>query len=233
MIRRLLPVGLFLAAGCLTEKASTPLVPPNPFGTSPVVQTPSQVSYSPASEEAAKRVGLVGQKILMANPQLGIHPLFRTIGAPQAEIFHRGTTELCITEGLVKQCATEGQLAAVLSVEMGKMIAEREALAGPAARTPERAPPIEVRVGNDSGGSYGSPDLTQLAERGMFEKERRREAAAAIPDPQALARNYLMKAGYNAGDLDTVAPVLRATSANNQLEKQFNGLPTPARSWTR
>jgi hypothetical protein len=234
MVRRALPVCVLMAAGCFPGEPTTQLVPANPFNNAPVIQPTRQVSHSPASEETAKRVGLVGQKVLQANLELGVRPLFRTIGAPQAEVFHIGATQVCITEGLVKQCATEGQLAAVLCAELGKMVAEREALAGPQTRAPDRPPPISMPVGNDSGGSGGAPDLTRRAELGKYEQERRRPGGdAALPDPRALARTCLLKAGYHAADLDAVAPLLQASSANSQLEKQLLAPPTPPRPWTQ
>jgi hypothetical protein len=42
-----------------------------------------------------------------------------------------------------------------------------------------------------------------------------------------------MKAGYNAADLDAVAPLLQASSANNQLERQLTAPSMPARPWTQ
>src|SRR5262249_35866318 len=136
MVRRVLPAGLLLlVTGCL-EQESLPLVQPNPFNNTPAMPT-AHVSCSPASEEAATRVGLIGQKLITANERLAIRPLFRTIGAPTPEIFHQGTREVLITEGLVKQCPSEGQLAAVLSRELGKMVSEREAAAGAQARNPD------------------------------------------------------------------------------------------------
>src|SRR5262245_59658158 len=114
MVRRVLPAGLLLlVAGCL-EQESLPLVPSNAFNRTPSAPA-AHVACSPASEETATRVGLIGQKLITANQQLGVRPLFRTVGSPTPEVFHRGTSEVLITEGLVKQCASEGQLAAVLS----------------------------------------------------------------------------------------------------------------------
>lgn len=235
MVRRLVPLCVLIVAGCLTEESSTQLVPSSPLGpNAPVVQTPRKISASPASEEAARRVFDVGERLVQANPQLGLRPLFRTIGAPHAEIFHVSTTQLCITEGLVKQCATEGQLAAVLSVELGKMVAEREALAGPQARSGEGLPPADVRIGNDLGGRFGAADATHLAELAKYEKERRKPGSpAALPVPREVARTCLLKAGFTAADLDAVAPLLQTTTANSQLEKQLTQPAAPARPWTR
>src|SRR5438132_12682054 len=106
----LLPIFFFAAAGCLPQ-ANTTLVPSNPFGSPPPAQI-AHTALAPASIEAAARVDCLGRRIVVANPQMGIQPLFRTIGAPQAEIFHQGTSEVDITEGLVNQCPADGQLAA-------------------------------------------------------------------------------------------------------------------------
>jgi hypothetical protein len=72
---------------------------------------------APASTEVAARVDSIGRSIAAANPQAGIRPQslrFTTIGSPQVEVFHRGATEIFVTEGLVRQCATDGLLAAGL-----------------------------------------------------------------------------------------------------------------------
>jgi len=243
MVRHVLPIGLSVllaVAGCtgldlqkahtefIGSNSTTTLVRDNPFGNPTPAAKPSRVALSPASQETGKRVGEVGQKVLAANPNLGLHPAFLTIGGPQPELFHK-TKEVYITEGLVKQCATEGQLAAVLCHELGKMVAEREALAGP--KPPEREPPLDVRVGSDSGGVTGAADQTHLVELAKYEKQRSRGPTLS-PDPQALARTYLVKAGYAVNDLDAVAPLLRAAAANNAFEKQLTA-PAVERPWPR
>jgi hypothetical protein len=226
------PILLILSAfffgtiGCLPRESNTTLVPSNPFGGPPPPQT-ARRSPQPASIQAAARVDSLGRKIVAANPQLGMPPLFRTIGVPQPETFHQGTSEVDITEGLVNQCSTEGQLAAVLASELGKMISEREFLAGPQARAPEREPPMEVRVGSDNAGSFGPADQLHRAELAKYDKERRQRAAnaAAPPEPQALARDYLIRAGFTAADLDAAAPLLRSAAENNTLAKQLLSPP--------
>src|SRR5262249_38931906 len=151
----------WLAAGCFGPEARTTLVPGDTFGNTPVVPPARHASYAPAPTEVAAHVDKVGRGLLAANREIGVRPPFITSGAPQPETFHKGTAEIDITEGLVKQCATDGQLAAVLCHELGKMVAEREKLAGPEVRRPERLPPQEVRVGSDNAGSFGPPDLVR------------------------------------------------------------------------
>jgi hypothetical protein len=227
MLRRiLLIVPVFATIGCVSWEANTTLVPSNPFGSLPPPQT-AHPALAPASLQAAARVDGLGRKILAANPQTGVEPLFRTIGAPQPEIFHRGTVEVDITEGLVNQCPSDGQLAAVLALELGKMISDREAVAGPQARTSEREPPMEVRIGSDNGGAFGPADQLHRAELAKYDKERRQRAAGAAtpPDPQVLARGYLLKAGYTAADLDAAAPLLHSAAENNTFAKQLLSAP--------
>src|SRR5262245_25790007 len=130
----ILPVIFLATTSCLPREPNTTLVPANPFGTTPAASTElksvqhvtTRGPVPPASIQAAARVDTLGRSILAANPQLGIQPLFRTIGAPQPEIFHHGTFEIDITEGLVNQCTTDAQLAAVLASELGKLVSERE-----------------------------------------------------------------------------------------------------------
>jgi hypothetical protein len=153
--------------------------------------------------------------------------MFRTVGSPELEIFHQGTSELVITEGVVNQCKTDGQLAAVLAMELGKMVSEREALAGTHVRRIEREPPMEVRMGSDVAGAGGPADMTRMAELAPYERDRkhRDEAPPPPPDPRALARLYLLRANVAASELDAAAPVLRAAGQNGALEKQFTSSP--------
>jgi hypothetical protein len=226
---------LGLAGGCLNEDPGTRQVAANPFGNPPPQPTPVRTSFAPAALEAAARVDSVGRQLLEANKQIGVKPLFRTIGAPQPEVFHQGTDEVDVTEGLVKQCASDGQLAAVLALELGKMIAQREATVGPQARLAERQPPMDVRVGNDNTGSFGPADHTHLAELGKYERDHPRAGSQPppAPDPQALARGYLTKAGYAATELEAAQPALQAAAENNTFAKQLSPAPSTARSWTR
>jgi len=236
-MKRMRAMGLtLLLAGCgpMPFKTNEPLqtVKPSPFGPVQTVKGPKR-ELSPASKEESLRVDIVGQKLIEANRQVGIRPTFMTIGAPTPEVFHRSTASVVITEGLSKQCRNEAQLAAVLAYEMGRMVAERESLASPAARQPERLPPMESRVGTDSGGVFGSPDGTRMAELAKFEKERPRPKTAPPPppDPLVLAKGYLEKAGFTGKDLDDVVPLLKQARTHNDFERQLKG-GAAVRPWT-
>ena len=96
----------------------------------------------PGTEETASRVLAVGQKIVVANPQIGLRPTFATVAAPHPEIFHHGGPfegmQVFISEGLVnRRKEPDAELAALLCLELGKIVTEREGAgrrAGPAAR---------------------------------------------------------------------------------------------------
>ncbi len=214
-----LGLGSILLAGCFDEPGTESSFRRPAPGAPPAV--------APASTEAAARVDTVGRRILAANPQVGAKPMFLTIGAPEPEIFHRGTEHIYITEGLVRQCASDGQLAAVLCAELGKMVSEREALAPASVRQPNRPPPIDTGIGKDAG--WGTaPDQTRLAELANADRERRqRRAPPPPPDPQALARVYLLRAGFHDDDQTTVTPLLRAANSHSAFEKQMGRTSPP------
>jgi len=217
---------LFLSAGCLDEPSTSQLVPSNTFGNPQPALQPVEVAHAPATEAAAKRVATAGQELVQAN-KLGIRPVFRTWGGPQLAIEHQGTTSVTITEGLANKCETDNQLKAVLAMELGKMVSEREVQAGPRVRRMEREPPMEVRVGSDVTGINGPADMTRMAELAPYEydRQRRDEPPPPPPDPKALARLYLLKANVPASELDVVDPLLRAAGQSGMLDKHSNAPP--------
>jgi hypothetical protein len=228
-----------LAGGCLPTDFLQPdapagganLVPTSPFATpGPVVMSNVSPKTPPSAPEVAIVVDKVGQSLVAANSSLGMKPVFVSVGSPQPEIFHRGTTALFVTEGLVKLCKTEGELAAVLSVELGRMVAEREVLANPETRNPEKRLPINVPIGN--AGQFSGLDQLQQAEMVKLDSDRRRPSKKFIPpDPEVLARQYLDAAGFDKKELDVVAPLLAQAEKNYLLEKQFKG-PSNTPTWS-
>ena len=151
-------------------ESTTPIVPSNLFGEVPV-PPPVQVAYTPAANDATARVSAVAQRLQAKNPQLSIHPVVLTSAQPHPDISHQGETQIIITEGLVRQCQTEEQLAAVLGLELGKILAERAAAASDRTRKPDRPLPIDIHVGNDNSGVTGS-EMVHQVELAKYEEER-------------------------------------------------------------
>jgi hypothetical protein len=212
-----------LAAGCLSESRSF-MVTSGPSGEPVVARSLNPVQAAPATEEAGKRVIAVGMKIISANPQLGLRPAFCTAGTSQPEIFHRGTgglegCQVVVSEGMVRRCTTDGQLAAVLSSELGKVIAEREAQAGPNLRQPERRSISDGRIGNDYCGAFGPSDGTYMMEEASLNKQRGKRPAPLAPE--TLAKRYLVRAGYTESDLAQVQALLHEAEKNFTVEKGY------------
>jgi hypothetical protein len=212
--------------GCATDEPLVQRVPDSPFGAPVATPPPTRAGFAPAASPTSLRVDKLGREIMAANPQIGLRPLFVTIGSPKPEVFHRECVEIDITEGLVKQCATDGQLAAILCSELGKMVAERQTLAAVSSGSTNEEPPMAVRIGNDS-----RSDLTYLAEQAKYRPAGARQAESVAADPKVLARDYLSKAGFASAELDAAEPLLRGAAANSALERQLTH-PGPARPWT-
>lgn len=220
-----------LVCGCfpLTDDKGIQTVAHNPFEVFTPTKALGKVTFTPASQEVALRVDFVGRKILAENPQIGLKPLFATVGAPKEEIFHQDTRVVWITEGLVKRCKNEGELAALLALEMAKMVAEREAVAGPQARSQDQGRPINLPIGN--AGQFNNQDHTAQAELAFYEKDNpKKTRSQSRPNPHHLAYGYLEKAGYLKADLDRAELLVQAAERHCELERQIKGLP-PQSNW--
>lgn len=224
--------GLVLA-GCSSlpfpKDEPTEQVASHPFSNEQPPQR-TKVNYAPAAQEVAFRVDRVGQELIAANPQVGLRPLFGTIGSQTPEIFHVGTGALYVTEGLVKQCATDRELGAVLASELGKMVADREAGVSRKLRDPEVLAPAPLPIGGH--GYEGDADPSRVFEMSKFESQHpRHPRPLARPDPAVVARALLQKAGRLPTDLDAVQSILQAAERNVALEQQFKGTCTGS-AWT-
>jgi hypothetical protein len=209
---------LLLAGGCLPGPETATLVPCSPFadqGFRPAEVR--QVVDAPGTKEASDRVCAVGGQIIAANQQIGFRPRFITTSSPLEESFHRGTRDVFITEGLVRRCETDAQLAAVLCLELGKMVAEREAFSEPLTRLKGETAPIDMEVGNDVSSGFGSPDGTRRMELSKYVEEPRHQPEAPPPAPEALAREYLRRSGFAPAE-----PATRQPETTKQVyEKAF------------
>jgi predicted Zn-dependent protease len=229
-------VPLLGLTGCLgldTVREPLPLVNSASAVARPM-QPERQVSSSPAMKESSERVVQVGQRLILANPQIGLRPLFITVGVPHPEIFHKGGSlggcQVIVSEGMVRLCPSDAELAAVLALELGKIVSERVALTSPAARQGNDRPPPSESIGSDSGGTFGSSDGTRMMELAQYEARRRERAAkSGPPEPKALAQMYLAKAGYEPATLDKLQPLLRRAEDHFEMEKSIGltVLPPP------
>ncbi len=218
---------LFAVAGCvplqpLPDEPPTRQVASTPFTESRRPTALTKVNCPPASPEIAIRVELTKGQLIGKNPQLGLRPQVTALGSTEMEIFHVGLDQVYITEGLVKQCSTDGNLAAALAYEFGRMVSRREAVVSDDVRQPERLKPIALRIG--SNGYADDADPTYLTQLGLFEKQSpKKQRKLARPNPENVARSLLEQAGFQRTELDAVLPLLQQAERFSILENQFKG----------
>lgn len=131
-----LAAALACNCGCeLLHVFERPIEPPGEK-----LKMPKSPTISAKYTAACARVDEVSKFILKQNPFPGIEPVVQTFGVKDPILFHRGTGELFLSEGLVERCKTDEELAAVLCSEMGQMKAEKLA-AKRVGLDPEGDPP--------------------------------------------------------------------------------------------
>lgn len=188
----------------------------------------SSAKMPKADLATAQRVDELGRKIIAQNTFTGIEPMFHTIGVPETVLFHRGTEELMISEGLVKQCKTEAELAAVLCSELGHMMADKRG-AKRAGADRDSIPSIGMPTSAGLGG--GSPaDSARTAELAYQEKRAKAIAAGETADASKFASDLMRGSGFDPAELDRVAPLLKQRSTT--IQKQLSA-PAPAPRWDR
>jgi hypothetical protein len=224
-----------LASGCVPDDflqldppgSGAATVPTSPFVTAgPVpVKTVSSKALQ-AAPETLILVDKVGQQLVVANPSIAMKPHFLTITMAEPEIFHQGTAAIFITDGLVKRCKTEEQLAAVLSLELGRMVSEREVLASSEVRNPDKRLPMSVPIGN--AGQFNGLEQLNQQEVAVLDCDRRRPSKRYVPpDPEVLARKYLEAVNVDPKELDAAKPLLAQAEQNYVAEKQLIGQSQP------
>jgi hypothetical protein len=174
------------------------------------VQTPEPEKVSPASLQTAERVETLGRQIIVQNTFTGLDPLFHTMGIKDLALFHRGTAELFISEGLVNRCKSDAELAAVLCAELGRMQADLRS-----AR----------RVGRDK---EPIPEVGA----GATDQKGSQEPAIEQADAHTLARDLMSGAGFDPAELNRVEPLLREAAKKDALRKQIAG-SAPSPGWQR
>lgn len=217
------------AAGCLSDEKKLTTVSSNAFGKVGRTQAASFKPAPPATQEIALRVDRVGKQIVAANSTIKQKVVFMTLGVDHEEIFHqtqKDVSTIFVTEELVKQCKSDGELAAVLSEELGKLVSEQMVQARPARNPIPATLLLNSPVGNDIGGTFGSADRTNDMIAARFEKEWQRSRStlpSTPPPPESLARTYLSSAGYDPKGLEAVKPLLRKADKQSSVELSMTG----------
>ncbi len=184
----------------------------------------------PASLEAAERVQLLGRQILAQNPFTGLEPLFMTVGVKDPVLFHVGTEQLWISEGLVDKCGTDAELAAVLCWELAQMVTEKRA-AQRFGRSVEPLPEISPGSGAATPGGTAY-DAGQQANLAYHERQFPRKAPPPTSEAATIARELLQGAGFSVAELDRVEPLLKQSDRGEKLRKQLGGT-TPTPKWEK
>jgi hypothetical protein len=174
---------------------------------------------APASAEVTARVDKIGRQLVDANQQYALRPIFMTAHRPDPEISHQGTTLVMVTDTLASMCTTDGQLAAVMGLELGKMIAERQAQQAAARRQRDRPQSMNVAIGGGLPGG-GSPDHTELAEMVKMHGDNPTSQPVDPANPESIARAVLVRAGYADTEVDGVRDMLKAAEANTALHRR-------------
>jgi hypothetical protein len=174
-----------------------------------------------ASTEAAVRVDRLGRKLLAASPfLLEGEPTLQTVGLPEPELFHRDSTGLFITEGAVKLCQNDDELAALLAHELGHMAAE--ARRAERMKLPDSIPASALPRSVDGSTTPDAGRVIDLADLEMHYRRPAEKRLWASTDPAKIARDCLQDAGYDPKLLKSIEPILRQTRRHDQLARQFN-----------
>jgi hypothetical protein len=180
----------------------------------------------PAPLAVAERVEVLGRKLVAQNTFLGVDPMFMTIGVEEPVLFHRGAEQLIISKGLVEKCSTDAELAAVLSSELGQMVAEKRT----AKALGRDVEPIRDGAGPTRPGS-APIDAGQQANLAYHERQFPRGVAKPDPvDATNTARDLLKTAGYSPAELDRVELILKEAKQSDrgeQIKKQMSGSAPP------
>ena len=159
----------------------------------------SSMKAPKADLATAQRVDELGRKIIAQNTFTGIEPMFHTIGVQETVLFHRGTEELMVSQGLVKQCKTEAELAAVLCSELGQMMADKRGAAA-AARNATRFRKSEFRP--VQAWEVAHP-LTQPAPRSSRVKRSAKDKSRGRGGRcRKILRDLMRNAGYDPAEIE-------------------------------
>lgn len=159
------------------------------------------------------RVQQTAQRLYQANPWLRVRPQWYVTTGDTPGVNTQGEQYAMVSSGLV-QSASDGQLAAVMALQLGDLMAARQRVAIQSVQNRrETSPPPDFYQLHD--GMTSSQALLDLAAQAKFRGDprdpRRREQQQQIPfnDAPTCARQILVQAGYSEHELDQAAPLLQ------------------------
>ncbi|HEY3787725.1 MAG TPA: hypothetical protein VGL71_02670 [Urbifossiella sp.] len=174
--------------------------------------------------ENSRRVDELTKRIVEQNTFTGLEPIVTVLGVPEASLFHRGDKQLFISDGLVKKCKTDAELAAVLCSELGQMMAQQRTGKALARDRESKASTAIVD-------SVNPKDVVQ-AEEELKERQAKAKLLHDTSDAVQLARRLLEGAGFDPAELDRVEPMLQHTDRGDSLKKQMAGNAPPP-TWNK
>lgn len=170
---------------------------------------PNEPKAPPQVIAARQRVEKISAQILQQNPNLGVKPVWVIINDEQPVLIRQEYNQVLLSLGLVNRCTTDGQLAAVLSTQIGTMYAAKKASIQQSTRGINREPPPHVDFTRQNG-SMGDSDQYYKAEIATMGLDKRRPAAVQPVEPLIVARQVLVQSGYSEQDLDAMLPLLQS-----------------------
>lgn len=157
------------------------------------------------------RVQTVAARLYQANPWIRIKPQWIVRPGDMPGITHQGDQYGVISEGLVRS-ASEGQLAAIMSLQLADMAAARQRSIADVERTQRRttAFPDFYQPRDGASSAQANLEMAETAKHFHDRRDVRRTTQQEPPiDPPTFARQVLIQAGYAPQELETTAPLLQ------------------------
>ena len=210
---------LFLAvAGCETL---------SPFASPVDNRIVPQGTISAESHAAAEKLDRVGRQILSTNPFLVSAPAFGFVGTKDPELFHQNVEAVFASEGLINQCKSDDELAALLCVELARITAESRNLARIGLAQTDTTLPGPKAEPNEEQADLGGGDAV-----GKTSDPSKRIQAVAATNVMAFAAELHKNAGYKPEAFSKTKTLLNQSETNAITAKQLGGtgaVPT----WSR
>lgn len=160
------------------------------------VDPPSGFAASGDIHEQRLRAERILRRLLQTQPS---DPALRLLVVPQAEPLLRCQPpgQVIVSVGLLRQCASDGQLAGVLSLPLAKLLQRSESQSAAQDR-----PPPDLPIGPESS-TYGELPPWRQAELVKTGHARREPFHPRQSDPVLLARQMVLRAGYSAEEFES------------------------------